>query len=702
MKKIYRNKLLLSVIAACMGAVFVSVGNNTFATTSTLSLSVNDIVSLNLVSGDNGVLSGSTSTTNTIISVNTTNATGYTLSIAASTGTANTPAPLNNVDTNCTTNCTIPSITTATSTSDASSLTTGTWGYLPSKFNSTNNTVYRPAPTVEGDILDITSTANASSNSSDNNNYNIAIGAKLDYTNTTPGTYSSTFIITAVANATPYSITYNANAGSDTVTNMPANITNGSTYAETVQLSSNTPVRDDYNFLGWCTVQTTDGQACNDVSGTSYAPNANWTIDRTSNTDALTLYAVWRLKSYTVTVNFAGSGVSSVSFINATYGNAASVTASGGTTSLKYGVPYTVAMEPTSNSYALDTWATTANGTLGSTTDNPTTYTVTGISTLTVTGKERLVTIASGSNMQDVSSKTDGGCPSTLTEGQAYTLTDARDGKSYRVARLADGNCWMLDNLALDLTALTQAQLYGTGDNAGKMTNASNEALGYLKGATTGTATDKWAMAAVKKTWTSDYSYSQPWIAVDSTTSGGCNSAYCVNGGAAGSPWSYDSVTSKTINGKTSIAQGKIGVYYNYCAASAGSYCWGSTGTSSSGSPSSDPVSGSIRDITDDICPYKWRLPTGGSSGEFRNLYNQYSDGSPDQATAFQTALSTPLSGNFSSGKANNQGNSGLFWSSTWELYNMMYSLYVYSNNLNSSNYNYRYVGNSVRCILAE
>ena len=113
------------------------------------------------------------------------------------------------------------------------------------------------------------------------------------------------------------------------------------------------------------------------------------------------------------------------------------------------------------------------------------------------------------------------------------------------------------------------------------MTNATSESLQYLKGTKTGTSSDQWAMAAVKKTWTSSQSYSQPWIAVDSSTSGVCSNAstWCVNTSGA---WSWDTVTPATINGTTSKAQGKLGVYYNYCAASAGSYCWGN-GTSSSG-----------------------------------------------------------------------------------------------------------------------
>lgn len=40
------------------------------------------------------------------------------------------------------------------------------------------------------------------------------------------------------------------------------------------------------------------------------------------------------------------------------------------------------------------------------------------------------------------------GC-SSLSKGQIITLTDNRDGNEYRVAKLEDGRCWMVDNLKL-------------------------------------------------------------------------------------------------------------------------------------------------------------------------------------------------------------------------------------------------------------
>ena len=198
--------------------------------------------------------------------------------------------------------------------------------------------------------------------------------------------------------------------------------------------------------------------------------------------------------------------------------------------------------------------------------------------------------------------------------------------------------------------------------------------------------------AGVSKAWTSSTQnyYSVPMIAVD----GSCYN-FCVNDSNSGQ-WSYDSETSETINGVTSIVQGKIGVYYNYCAASAGSYCYGN-GTSNTGSPSSDPDTTTLLDVTEDICPAGWRLPTSDSGGEFQALYTAYSS----NVNNFQTALSTPLSGFFDSGKADYQGYNGYFWSSTWSNTSAMRYLRVYSSAVTPSSSGYRYFGFSVRCILS-
>ena len=83
-------------------------------------------------------------------------------------------------------------------------------------------------------------------------------------------------------------------------------------------------------------------------------------------------------------------------------------------------------------------------------------------------------------------------------------------------------------------------------------------------------------------------------------------------------------------------------------------------------------------------------------SGEYEALYTAYLSNS----TNFQTALSTPLSGYFFSGKAYDQGNFGHFWSSTWDYSSNMYSLKVYySTYVYPSDSSGFYSGGSVRCV---
>ncbi|MBR3156856.1 hypothetical protein IKF20_00265 [Candidatus Saccharibacteria bacterium] len=252
-------------------------------------------------------------------------------------------------------------------------------------------------------------------------------------------------------------------------------------------------------------------------------------------------------------------------------------------------------------------------------------------------------------------------CPTTAT-----TVTDARDGTTYKVQQLADGNCWMLDNLALDPTQLTQAELYGTVEQP--LTNASNTTLDYLKNGG-GTTSDQYAITGVVEwanspTSASDRSYSDPLIATSD------------------SGWTKDTVPSNSALG---VGSHKIGIYYNYCAASAGSYCYGDG--ASYGSP--------FGNATEDICPAGWRLPTGNSSGEYGLLYDTVSYGY-NNYTAYRTALSLPLSGYFNSG----QGVRGDWWTSTYKNYSEMYRLAVGNSALTTTQSAYRQTGYSIRCIL--
>lgn len=214
----------------------------------------------------------------------------------------------------------------------------------------------------------------------------------------------------------------------------------------------------------------------------------------------------------------------------------------------------------------------------------------------------------------------------------------------------------MLDNLALDLTnSFVKSNMLNSTDT---QTNASYASLNYLFNGG-GTTSDQYATVAVSN-WTSSFSYSNPKVNMTNK----------------------DTVPSNSTLGSGSR---KIGGYYNFCAASAGSYCYGS-GSS---------VEPSYGNATEDICPKGWRLPTGGTNGEFDTLYN---NSSYNNYTNFRTALSLPLSGYFYSGEAYNQGGYGYWWSSTRSNTSDMYLLYL-DTSTPSSGSRHRYYGYPIRCL---
>lgn len=270
-----------------------------------LNVSIANSISLDLKPVSNSGTFASSSTTDNTISVTTNYFSGYKLSIAASTANDNAlKYEENNVVL-----ATIPSHNIAAGISannyaDDTYASTNhlnnTWGYRPSKLNSTDNTNYLPGPTsITDTTLDSTTTANPTTA----NNYNIAIGARVDMT-TPKGLYANTFVIKVVANPIPYAITYNKNT-EDTVTNMPANV-NTTTMDTSVTVGS-APSRSGYNFVGWCTSAIADGGTC-DSPNTQYAAGGSYAIDQVNGGNNLTLYAVWKKPTLYETVAAMSKG----------------------------------------------------------------------------------------------------------------------------------------------------------------------------------------------------------------------------------------------------------------------------------------------------------------------------------------------------------------------------------------------------------
>ena len=143
----------------------------------------------------------------------------------------------------------------------------------------------------------------------------------------------------AVWKADTYTVSYNANGGNGA----PSSQTK--TYSKTLTLSSTKPTRTGYAFVSWNT--KADGK------GTSYAPGVSYTANA-----AVTLYAIWKINTYTVTYNANGGTLGSVNTQTKTYGTALKLTGTatrtdhtfkGWATSASGGVAYATGANYTAN-----------------------------------------------------------------------------------------------------------------------------------------------------------------------------------------------------------------------------------------------------------------------------------------------------------------------------------------------------------------
>ncbi len=353
-----------------------------------------------------------------------------------------------------------------------------------------------------------------------------------------------------------------------------------------------------------------------------------------SEGETKTLYAVWQ-QPQTITFTM-DSNVTKIDVLDASGTTVGTITSSGQSLTLAQGDTYT--LRPT---YVPGYAPNTITKTSGAGTLSGKEFTVgAGSATLSVTSRGPLPPIQNFN------------C-SSLASGSTEEVYDTRDNEVYLIGKLAGGKCWMLDNLRLDLTNSTILNGLTTSN-----THVNSASLTSLKSGNRSAGAQYASSGFVK--WDSS------------------SSSNVYNQAKANADYKDTTATSY------GSGSGKIGVYYNYCAASAGSYCY--DGGSGTGNASYD------------LCPAGWRMPTGGYSGEYKALYTAYSS----NVTNFLNALSTPLSGYFDSGSASSQGSSGDFWSSTYA-YSDGYGMYYLrfdSNSVNPANYYTRYFGYSLRCLL--
>ncbi|MBO7131810.1 InlB B-repeat-containing protein [Candidatus Saccharibacteria bacterium] len=258
-----RHQIIFGLILALVALIG---GQTIFATPvfgvtdASITINISQPLSLNL-------MPGTFDSTSQNVIITTTNYTGYTAQLTN---------PNNSTDLVNTTNSSLV-IPTITLPQGSSSITQNqfTSGYGL----STDGTNYVPAPTSAVGL------SLGDRNSAGTGTHNIYLGALTSVT-TTSGTYTKTYTIVALANDPQYSITYNANAGTDTVTNMPSNQPITSTTASTITLSNNVPARDYYTFLGWDTDPTA-------TTPTYPTGNTNTITIEPTQSNAAMLYAIW-------------------------------------------------------------------------------------------------------------------------------------------------------------------------------------------------------------------------------------------------------------------------------------------------------------------------------------------------------------------------------------------------------------------------
>lgn len=163
-----------------------------------------------------------------------------------------------------------------------------------------------------------------------------------------------------------YTLKYSANGGSGAPSSQSYM---GTSTSHTFTISSSEPSRTGYAFRGWSTSSS--------ASSPSYSPGGSITISSTGPLTTVTLYAVWRARTYTVSYS-ANGGTGAPSSQTKTYNVTLTLSSS----------------TPTRSGYSFQGWSTSASGGVeyspgGSYTDNasvtlyavwyedaPTTYTV--------------------------------------------------------------------------------------------------------------------------------------------------------------------------------------------------------------------------------------------------------------------------------------------------------------------------------------
>lgn len=588
-------------------------------------------------------------------------------------------------------------VTPAIFASDSDTTTTNKWGYMVTTTNlSVDKTVYSPMLT--------SNVVNRNTTVTPGDYTDLTFGAKVDSTTPAGSylvTLNFNATVNPVTYSIAYNIGNNSDEGNIVLPSPnPQTGALASSMTTSVPISSTMPTRVGYAFGGWCTVMpTTANNSDSCVGGTTYG--AGNSIDIALTEPDVTLYAMWNISSFSCAKQYRlqnadgtyPSSYTSVTGEDLPYGSTCTyeqammdyttqsttgtVGVNGVTLSLdlprttyaltvdkdstyidsvtgagtyRWGETVTITATEAANS-EFTTWEQTAGTTssFADATSASTTFTMPkSAATVKANGKTSLTTFAqayaaanksqSGGyyTMQDMTSSI---C-AAVTVGQTATLRDTRDTTDYLVAKAADENCWMLQNLKLgsNSTSLSLTTANSTVSSSG-FTLSNKLSDGKFPRASSTSGTDAY------------YQYDG-------------SAYYCTS---------------------------DYGCYYNWYTATAGS----GTGSVSSGNVSYSicpkgwnlPTGGS-----------------NGQFQTLYNQYNSASLMLVDSPTSTKdnTAGKIPgflLGGYYNASGASNVGSSGYYWSRTASSARYGYNLFLNTSGVNPTDNNYKYYGRAVRCV---
>lgn len=265
----------------------------------------------------------------------------------------------------------------------------------------------------------------------------------------------------------------------------------------------------------------------------------------------------------------------------------------------------------------------------------------------------------------------DGTTLGNKNNGFVTALRDKRDGQVYVVAKLADDNYWMIENLRLNNNSTTP----NWGDNS-----LSQGFGGVFNGLADAESENFSDSTTANSLYNTGNAYTMPRYNNNNTNSPVANMT-----GADGDIYSY-------------------GNYYTWAAAIAN--------TNDYTGPEVKVNDKTSETANTSICPSGWRLPygrdtgNGTASGGFYNLnYKINNNRNVTDATAGRNLRAYPnnfvYSGYFLNSSAGGRGSIGRYWSSTAGNSNYAYGLYFDSSSVYpGTGSNYKYSGRSVRCVL--